>query len=244
MEIKRFYANLNNFIENEVVIDGGEFYHMTKVLRHKVGYKIIVSNNYDGKDYHCVVTQINKDSAVARIESVTDNECKTNVDITLFQALPKGDKIDFIVQKAVELGVSKINVFNSDYVSESKFNLDRQNKINIEACKQCGRSRIAAIDGLISYDETLLRAASSDLILFAYEKELHNDIKSVITKNKNIKSLAIIIGSEGGFNEEEVSRAKSIGAEVVTLGSRIMRCETASIICTGIVMYELGEMSR
>lgn len=244
MEIKRFYANLNNFTDGNVLLDGDEFYHMTKVLRHKIGYKIIVSNNVDGKDYYCIITRIDTDSATAEIISIEDNECKTNIKITLYQALPKGDKIDLIVQKAVELGVSDIKIFNSDYVNENKFNLERLNKINIEACKQCGRSRVAEVSGLFTFDEMLLQACKNDLIIFAYEKEQINNIKSAIANNKEINSVAIVIGSEGGFSLEEVEKAKNSKAEIVTLGSRIMRCETASIVCMGIVMYELGEMCR
>ena len=138
MDIKRFYVNADDITDNVVTILGDEFWHLTKVLRYKTGYQIIVCNNQDGKDYLCKITLIDKDYAQAIVQDIVDNECKTKVNVTLFQALPKGDKADLIVQKAVELGVQDIYFFNSSFVSEAKFNLDRLNKINVEACKQCG----------------------------------------------------------------------------------------------------------
>ncbi|MDE7337511.1 MAG: 16S rRNA (uracil(1498)-N(3))-methyltransferase, partial [Clostridia bacterium] len=144
MEIKRFFAEKEDYDGNNIKIYGEEFAHMTKVLRHKVGYKIIV-NLDDGKDYECTLTEIKPDCAVAKVDSIKENECKTKAEVTLFQALPKGDKFDFIVQKCVELGVEKIVPFLSRYTNESKFNIVRSRKIAIEACKQCGRSRKAEV---------------------------------------------------------------------------------------------------
>ena len=161
----------------------------------------------------------------------------------MFQALPKGDKADLIVQKAVELGVQNIVFFNSDYVSEKKFNIDRLHKINVEACKQCGRSRLSKIYGLYTFDQMLQKLQGFDKVLVCYENEKINDIKNEL-KYFNGDNLAIIIGSEGGFSEREIDKCQSNGAVSVTLGNRIMRCETASIVVCGIAMYELGEMSR
>ena len=131
MEIRRFYVNSDDITDNVVTICGDEFWHLTKVLRYKVGYQIIVCNDSDGKDYLCTIDLIEKDYAKATVNRIIDNECKTKIGITLFQALPKGDKADLIVQKAVELGVQNIVFFNSDYVSEKKFNIDRLHKINV-----------------------------------------------------------------------------------------------------------------
>ncbi len=243
MEIRRFYVSQDDIIDNIVTICGDEFWHLTKVLRYKVGYKIIVCNNVDGKDYYCTIKRIEKDYCEAVIEDIKDNECKTKTEIILFQALPKGDKADLIVQKAVELGVSNIYLFESDFVAEKKFNLDRLNKINLEACKQCGRSRISNIFGLLSFEQMTELLGKFDKVLLCYENEKVNNIKSELTAF-NGESIAIIIGSEGGFSEEEVAICKDKGASIVTLGSRIMRCETASIVVCGVVLYELGEMSR
>lgn len=243
MDIKRFYVSTDDITDNVVTICGDEFWHITKVLRYKVGYKIIVCNNVDGKDYICTIKLIDKDYAQAIIEEVLDNECKTNVEVTLFQALPKGDKSDLIVQKAVELGVQNIVFFNSAYVAEKKFNIDRLYKINIEACKQCGRSRVPNIIGLLTFEEMLEKLSSFDKVILCYENEKNNDLKTELLRFSG-QNIAVIIGSEGGFCEEEVQKCREHGASVVTLGSRIMRCETASIVVCGVILYELGEMSR
>lgn len=243
MEIRRFYVNSDDITDNVVTICGDEFWHLTKVLRYKVGYQIIVCNDSDGKDYLCTIDLIEKDYAQATVCKIINNECKTKVGITLFQALPKGDKADLIVQKAVELGVQNIVFFNSDYVSEKKFNIDRLHKINVEACKQCGRSRLSKIYGLLTFDEMLQKLNNFDKVLVCYENEKLNGIKNEL-KSFNGDNLAIIIGSEGGFSEQEIDKCKLNSAVSVTLGNRIMRCETASIVVCGIVMYELGEMSR
>lgn len=243
MDIRRFYVSIDDITDNVVTICGDEFLHITKVLRYKKGYQIIVCNNNDGKDYYCTIKLIDKDYLQAEINYAEDNECKTKVELTLFQALPKGDKADLIVQKAVELGVSNIYFFNSCNVAEKKFNLDRLHKINVEACKQCGRSRTSYIYGLFEFEEILSLLHNFDKVIICYENEKENDIKTVLKTFKG-ESIAIIIGSEGGFNQNEVQMCKKFGANCVTLGRRIMRCETASIVTCGIVMYELGEMSR
>lgn len=243
MDIKRFYVKSEDINDNICKITGNEFYHLTKVLRHKVGFVIIVCNNIDGKDYYAKLTEINKDFALAEIYDAIDNECKTNVDITLYQALPKGDKIDLITQKAVELGISNIKIFNSKYVSESKFNIDRLDRINLEACKQCGRSRVANINGVLDFSSMLLELDSYDKVLVCYENEKYNNFKTALD-NFNGKSLALIIGSEGGFDIEEIEKIREHGGISVTLGSRILRAETASIVSVALAMYELGELNR
>lgn len=241
MEIRRFYVNEQDINGNLVTITGDEFWHLTKVLRHKVGYKIIVCNNVDGNDYYCNITEIGADYCLAEVQNVVANECKTSSSVTLLQALPKGDKADLIVQKAVELGVQNIVFFDSSCVSESKFNAERLNKINVEACKQCGRSRISNIYGLISFGEMLSCLEKFDKVIMCYEKENERSIKQGLQAISGDK-IAVIIGSEGGFAEGEATAIQSHGGVSVSLGKRIMRAETASIVACGLIMYELGEM--
>lgn len=241
MEIRRFYVKPEDIANDIVTISGNEFWHLTKVLRYKVGYNLIVCNNFDGIDYLCELCEISKDYAIAKVQEKLDNECKTKCKITLFQALPKGDKVDLITQKAVELGVSNIVFFNSDFVSESKFNLERLNKINVEACKQCGRSRISNIFGLVDFEQVVQNFDKFDKVVVCYENEKINSIKNEL-EGKNFENIAIVIGSEGGFSQSEIDVCKTNNASIVTLGKRILRCETASIVVCGLVLYALGEM--
>ncbi len=243
MDIKRFYVDIVDINNGNITIKGDEFNHLTRVLRYKVGFKLIACNNHDGFDYLSTIVKINRDNAECKVNDIIKNECLTSTAVTLYQALPKGDKIDLIVQKSIELGTSEIVVFESDNIAETKFNLDRLNRINIEACKQCGRSRVASIRGLLSFSDMINELQRFDKIIVCYEHEKLNTFRRELLV-KDIKNLAIIVGSEGGFSMDEITKITSAGGKSVTLGKRILRCETASIVSVGIAMYELGEMER
>lgn len=240
MEIKRFFANAENYDGKNIIIDGEEYVHMSKVLRHKVGYQIIV-NLDDGKDYYCVIKDMGKGYAKAEVQKIADNECRALASVTLFQALPKGDKLDLITQKCVELGVEKIVPFTSRYVNESKFNLQRANRIALEACKQCGRARRASVGDLLDFDGLLGVLDEYDTVIIPYERAQVGKIADVKGMAKG-KKIALIIGSEGGFAPEEIEEIVAKGGQVVSLGKRILRCETAAIITSAIIMYEMGDL--
>lgn len=242
MEIKRFFLDKNSFDGDRFVISGDEFVHMTKVLRHKVGYKIIVCLN-DGKDYHATVTAIEKDHAIARLDSIVLNDTATVCEFTLFQALPKGDKFDFIAQKAVELGVDKIVPFVSDYTNEKLINHNRCMRIMQEASKQCGRSNVASLFDITNIDGIIERVKDYGLALMAYEGETENTIGDYLFEIEKADSIAVIIGSEGGFSKEEYVKLKDSGVRPFSLGKRILRCETASIVALSLAMYLRGEMN-
>lgn len=240
MELKRFFASADNYDGKNIVVDGEEFVHMTRVLRHKVGYKIIV-NLDDGKDYFCTLKEINKTYAVAAVDEIRGNECRAKASATLFQALPKGDKFDLIIQKCVELGVESIVPFTSCYTNENKFNLERANRIALEACKQCGRAIKANVEDLTDFDGVLEKLADFDVVIMPYENAKSGGMHSINGLLQG-KKIALIIGSEGGFSPEEVKRAEDKSAQIISLGKRILRCETASIIAIALIMYELGEL--
>ncbi|MDE5756046.1 MAG: 16S rRNA (uracil(1498)-N(3))-methyltransferase [Clostridia bacterium] len=240
MEIKRFFANANNFDGRYIIVDGEEYTHMSKVLRHKVGYQIIV-NLDDGKDYYCTIREMNKDYAKAEVDKIVDNECKASASVTLFQALPKGDRLDLIVQKCVELGVEKIVPFLSQYTNETKFNLQRLSRIALEACKQCGRARSAQVGELVDFDGLLAMLDEYDTVILPYEHAKVGKLSAVQGMEKG-KKIALIIGSEGGFAQEEVDKIVEKRGQVVSLGKRILRCETAAIITSALIMYEMGDL--
>ena len=240
MEIKRFFADVKDYDGARIAVCGEEFAHMTKVLRHKVGYKIIV-NLDDGKDYYCTIEHIGKDVAVAKVDEIVEGCCNSKTSVTLFQALPKGDKLDLAVQKCVELGIDGVAPFTSRYTNETKFNRARLERIALEACKQCGRSTKAKIYELTDFAAMADKLKDFDLIIMPYEKASGGKIGDVkgLAEAKNI---ALIIGSEGGFCQEEVDAIKALGGQVVSLGKRILRCETASIVALSLIEYELGEL--
>ena len=240
MELNRFFENANNYDVRYILIDGEEYAHMSKVLRHKVGYQIIV-NLDDGKDYYCTIREMNKDYAKAEVDKIVDNECKASASVTLFQALPKGDKLDLIVQKCVELGVEKIVPFLSQYTNESKFNMQRLNRIALEACKQCGRARSAQVGELVDFDGLLGMLDEYDAVILPYEHAKVGKI-SAVQGLESGKKIALIIGSEGGFAPQEVEQIVAKRGQVVSLGKRILRCETAAIITSALIMYEMGDL--
>ncbi|MGN0797325.1 MAG: RsmE family RNA methyltransferase [Christensenellales bacterium] len=241
MEIRRFFVEACDRREDEIIIRGDEFIHLTKVLRYKVGYKAIVCLD-EPTEYECTITAINKDYAIAKIDQVVVNQAEPNKKIVLCQALPKGDKLDIIIQKGVELGVSEILPFRSQYVTESKFNKERLDKIALQACKQCGRSMRVTVGEIVDYDDMLDIASQCDIVVMPYENATVGRIGD-IEGLREAKSIAIIIGSEGGFDESEVARARAAGANIVSLGKRILRCETAAIATCALIEYESGEMN-
>lgn len=240
MEIRRFYVKPESIVDGNIVIDGEEFLHLTKVLRHKTGYKIIVNNNTDGIDYYAIITAIERNFARAKIYDTVLNECKCSTDVILYQACPKSDKLDIIVQKACELGVNKTIIFTSAFSEIGDVKFDRLRRIAVEACKQCGRSRVPIIENTICFN-SMLDAISDGVSVHFNEHERVNNYSNLdFTKIKGGK-VNLIIGAEGGFSLEEAAAIGSV-AKSVTLGKRILRCETAAITAMALTMYKLGEL--
>lgn len=240
MEIKRFFVSNEDIIGENIIISGEEFYHMTTVLRHKVGYKIIVCGG-DGYDYNATIIQIDKDKAIANIDSKQVNNANANVDITLYQAVIKSTKLDFVIQKAVELGVKSIVLFYSQNTCETNINIDRLNKISKEASKQCKRADFVRLDNPITFEEMSDRIKSHENVIIPYEKEDRTNFKDIdFTRG----DYGVIIGSEGGFTPKEVEKIVANGGKSVSLGNRILRAETAGIVAVALLMYELDEFGK
>lgn len=237
MEIRRFFVDMNAINGDIITMTGDEFLHMTKVLRYKVGYKAIVCAN-DGAENLCTITQICRDFAILHIDERTQVDRK-NVSLTLYAGLLKNNKLDFVVQKAVELGVDKVVPFVSDNTVETKFLRERGEKIALEAAKQCGSVYLSKVGELETFEQVLNDIKGFDKVLFAYEGEKTISVK---TSNLSGKNIALIVGSEGGFKQTEMMQAKDAGATVVTLGRRILRAETASIVLAAITLENLGEL--
>lgn len=237
MEIRRFFVSQSDISDGVVVLCGDEFAHMTRVLRYKVGYKAIICAN-DGVERLCTVESIGRDSATLRVDK-SETVDRKNVELTLYAGLLKNNKLDFAIQKAVELGVDRIVPFLSANCAETKFCRDRSSKIALEAAKQCGSAYLSEVGELILFDGMIDRFKDYDDVVFAYEGERKNRISDFRPTGKRI---AIVIGPEGGFGAEEAEIIKSNGAKCVSLGRRILRAETASVVACALLLNGLGEL--
>ena len=235
--LKRFFVE--NIGEN-AELTGEEFEHAKNVLRLYVGDEVILLDN-SGKEYTAVITTVEKKRMSLNIvrTEVGAREAETEVCL-LFGYLKNADKNEFIVQKAVELGVKKIGVFSSEYSSAymNENKLERLNKVAKEATKQCLRATAPKVEYFDTLEKALVTAKGYENKLFACEFATESKCEVASIKG----STAIVIGSEGGFSRSEEEQANELGFSSVTLGKRILRAETAAVALTGVVMFVLGEL--
>lgn len=243
----KFFTPIELFTDTHATIIGEDVKHIYRVLRVTEGEKVVV-NNLNGEEFLGEVEEVNKQEVSIKILEKLDINNESNLNITLFQGLPKAAKMDLIVQKCVELGINKIVptiTHRVDIKLKGEFKkLDRLNKIAQEASKQSKRTIIPKVESPIEFNEALKTMESLDLIVVPYENATGFGIKSMVQKLdlNDIKSIGIMVGPEGGFEEEEIELLKSKGANIVTLGPRILRTETAGFTCTAILQYELGDV--
>ena len=234
--LKRFFVDK---IEEVTELCGEEFEHAKNVLRLGVGAEVVLLDN-SGKEYTAVVAAVEKKRMLLNVvrAEVGQREAATEICL-LFGYLKNADKNEFIVQKAVELGVKKIGVFSSDFSSAymNANKLERLNKVSKEAAKQCLRSFAPEIVYYDTLDKALDAALDYKNKLFACEFATGSDVEI----GEICGDTAIVIGSEGGFSREEAERAKEKGFAHVSLGKRILRAETAAISLTAVVAFALGE---
>lgn len=229
----RFFVPSENFSENLVKITGEDAFHIARALRMAVGNSITVCDMH-GSEYSCRITKIRDDACECEILSKTEGKTESPVYISLYMAYPKGDKLETVTQKAVELGASEIIPFESSRcikkpkVDKAERDMARLSRIAEEAAKQCGRSRLVKILPSLSFCEMLSAISKSDVSLFCYEGDGTKSLKEVLNSlDPSVKTIAVIVGSEGGFSSGEAAAAKDSGAFMVNLGPRILRCETA-----------------
>ena len=235
--LKRFFVDK---IEETTVLEGEEFEHAKNVLRLGVGAEVILLDN-SGKEYTAVIAQVEKKKMLLNIVREEAGEREANADVCLlFGYLKNADKNEFIVQKAVELGVKKIGVFSSEFSSAymNANKLERLNKVSKEAAKQCLRTTAPELVYFENLEKALMWAKDYENKLFACEfaTESKCDVASLAG------STAVVIGSEGGFSRAEEEMASAFGYASVTLGKRILRAETAAVALTSVVMFQLGEL--
>lgn len=235
------------FSDRSVVITGEDVNHVKNVLRLKENDELIVSDGR-GRDYHCRISGITNEEVVADICDICDNFSELSTEITLFQGFPKGDKMELIIQKTVEIGVTRIvpvmtkrTVVKLDD-KKAKKKTERYNMIAESAAKQSGRGMIPEVTMPVSFAEAVSMAEKLDMNIIPYEEaEGVEYSRNIIKSIKGKKSLGIFIGPEGGFAREEVEKALDAGASAITLGHRILRTETAGMAVISIIMFELEE---
>ena len=242
-----FFVTPQQISGDKIRIEGGDVNHMKNVLRMKLHEKAEISDG-ESRTYLCEVEAYEEDAAVLHILEEMEADTEPASKLYLFQGLPKSDKMELIVQKAVELGVYQVipvamkrSVVRLDDKKAAK-KADRWNSIAESAAKQAGRSQIPEVTMPLSYKEALKMAEELDVTLLPYELAGGMKVtREVIRQIKSGQSVGIFIGPEGGFEPEEVDAAVSMGAKVITLGRRILRTETAGLATLAVLMFELEQ---
>ena len=235
-----FFVENDQFYNHTVDIKNENFNHIKNVLRMKIDDELIVSNKETGSSFLCKISEIGDNKIVCNIIEEREST-EPAVEVSLFQGIPKSDKMELIIQKNVEIGINKIYPVEMKFcIGKIKDNkkITRWQTIAEAAAKQSKRNIIPTIENPISFKEMAEILKEYDLALIAYENEEKTNIKEVLQQNPDAKKIAIIIGPEGGISKEEVESLVSNGAKEVSLGKRILRTETASISMLSMIMYQ------
>lgn len=241
-----FFVEPSQIQGNDVIITGSDVNHIRNVLRMKIGEELSVSNGVDEKEYRCGIEEFREDSILCKLRFVKEDGMELPSRIYLFQGLPKADKMELIIQKAVELGVYEIipvaakrAVVKLDE-KKAKSKITRWQGISEAAAKQSKRRVIPEIKSVMTMKEAIQYASDMDVKLIPYElAEGMAKTKQLISTIQPGQSVAVFIGPEGGFEENEITMAMEVGIQPITLGKRILRTETAGLTVLGWVMYQL-----
>ena len=243
--MQHFFVTPEQVKSPYIYIEGSDVNHMKNVLRMREGEELVVSDGNNHK-YLCAIKDFEADQAVISIREELEIDTELPSRIYLFQGLPKSDKMELIIKKAVELGVYEIipvatkrAVVKLDSKKAEK-KVNRWNEIARSAAKQSGRGVIPEVTPVMKYAEAVRYAGKLDVMLIPYElAEGMEKTRQIVNKICPGQSVGIFIGPEGGFEKEEVALAEEAGAEVITLGRRILRTETAGLTTLSILMYHL-----
>lgn len=242
----RFFVGKEQITDDLIEIVGTDVKHIKDVIRLRLKEKIEIAS--DGITYICEIESILKDKIITRIIDKTEGVNESAVDIILYQGLAKGSKMDLIIQKCTEVGVKEFypvathrSVVKIKDIKKEQSKVERWNSIADEAAKQSKRDILPKVQKIISFDKLIEILKDKDNIIVPYEDEENKTIKTGLNNIKG-NSIHLIIGPEGGFEPSEIEDLKDIGADIVTLGSRILRTETAGIVAATIILYELGDL--
>ena len=245
--MQHFFVSPEQVREEKIYVEGSDVNHMKNVLRMKTGEELTIGDG-DGWLYVCVVESYEEDMAVLKILEKKKDESELPSKIYLFQGLPKQDKMELIVQKAVELGVyqvipvaTKRAVVKLD-AKKAKKKVERWQQIAVSAAKQAGRGIIPAVGEVCTYAQALKCAEELDVVLIPYElAEGMKETRAILEQVKPGMRVGIFIGPEGGFDVEEVESAMAEGIHPITLRRRILRTETAGMTMLSILMFQLEQ---
>lgn len=245
----KFFVLPEKVKEGKVIIDTEDVLHIKRVLRMSEGDELLICDS-TGTDYETKISEIADKTIICDIISEKKSDTESEISITLYQGIPKGSKMELIIQKNTELGVTKIvpvsmkrcvSKLENQKAEEKK--VQRWQKIAEEAAKQSGRGIIPEI----CMPQTLRQAAESmkesDLAFVPYECEEQNGLKPLLKSQSNAKTVSFLIGPEGGFDVSEIEILKEYGISPITLGKRILRTETAGMAVTAMIMYEIGDIN-
>jgi 16S rRNA (uracil1498-N3)-methyltransferase len=244
----RFFIESDKIKNNIAVIDGEDVKHIRRVLRLGVGDHLILFDN-TGLEYHAVIIDVSPKELKVNILKTFLPKREPTIEVVLGQGLPRLPKMDIIVQKGTELGVSRILPFNSQrsiprLTKEKTFKkVKRWQKIALEAAKQCGRNSTPYIALPVNFSEILTENFEDGLKLILWEEEKTLGLRHVLNNNSNLKRFIVLVGPEGGFVETEIEDAQKKGFHVVSMGARILRTETASISILTIIQHRFGDLN-
>ncbi len=240
-----FFVEPAQIGENSILITGNDVNHIKNVLRMKPGENVLISDG-TGTDYDCKIENISEDSVTAVIIDMQKDAKELPVQITLYQALPKSDKMELIIQKAVELGAYEIVPVNTSRCvvkldnKKQQTKLKRWNSIAESAAKQSKRSIIPEVRPVLDYGKALEEAKEMEMAIIPYENFSDmTETKQVIAKIPGCGKIGVFIGPEGGFAQSEVDKAIEVGIRPVSLGRRILRTETAGLAILSVLMFNL-----
>lgn len=241
---RRFF--LSTLLSQDITLDGNEAHHLLNVLRLAVGDKVVVVDTAGQAAVAEIMTVSQGKAILTIVEKLAENR-EAPIEVVLAQGLTKSDKMDYIVQKATELGIRAIIPFAADE-SVVKYEIGKQQsrqtrwqKIAFEAAKQCRRNIVPAVHDVQKLEQVLQGAGAGANIFMLYEGEAPLGIKQALIDSRP-GSYLIIVGPEGGFSAQEVTLAKAKGVQLVTMGPRILRTETAAVAALSIVMYQQGDL--
>lgn len=242
----KFFVLPDNIKNDKIRIDADDAAHISRVLRMGVGEEITVCDSI-GMDYKAVIEIVESKEIWCRVVSKQESDSEPQVKVTLYQGIPKGAKMEYIIQKTTELGITDIVPCNmsrcvSKIEGKQEKKIERWQKIAEAAAKQSGRGIVPRIHNVMNFEQAVAEMRRADLCFAPYECEEQKKLRSILRIGHSIKTAAFMIGPEGGFDPGEIENLKNENIPTVTLGKRILRTETAGEAVLAMMMYEWEEI--